>query len=350
MRRVQQSETFHGTGAGQTSTDPELTETYGLSERQAQCASLLRNGVAPSDIPEVLGITVSTAEKHIAALREKTGQATTPQLCAFLSNRHTRRDAESFQWWQPVLPPEAHLGGASQPYAQKLQDSTTILQMLSHFRDHLAEFDVAHVYFAFVPLSVRGFMAGDLWDIFFAPDTLSDVFNASGGLMSQPMALQLFNNPGDLAYTSYDDESLNALPTNAKAFGNACRDHGAKCAMGFGFPVSAGFTGFALTLKRAMTPDELITKAPEIRAAGMLLQGYAHTNGALAALADLTVRERDALSALARGCDNKEAATEMKISTRAFSKLVAQARKKLKSKTTGEAIYKASALNALVFL
>jgi DNA-binding NarL/FixJ family response regulator len=350
MRRVNQNETFHGTGAGQTPTDQELMRAHGLSERQAQCASLLRNGVAPSDIPETLGITVSTAEKHIAALRDKTGQGTTSQLCAFLNKRNSRRDGESFHWWQPVLPPEAHLGGTAHPFAEQLQDSTTLLQMLSHFRDHLADLEVAHVYFAFVPLSVRGFMVNDLWDIFFAPDTLSEVFTASGGLMSQPMALQLFNNPGDLAYTSYDDKSLSALPTNAKAFGTACRDHGAKCAMGFGFPVSAGFTGFALTLKRAMTSDELITKAPEVRAAGMLLQGYAHTNGALAALADLTVRERDALSALARGCENKDAATEMKISPRAFSKLVAQARKKLKSKTTGEAIYKASALNALVFL
>jgi DNA-binding CsgD family transcriptional regulator len=82
----------------------------------------------------------------------------------------------------------------------------------------------------------------------------------------------------------------------------------------------------------------------------MLMHGAAGTNGTLAALADLSIRERDALSALARGLETAQAATEMKISPRAFSKLISQARAKLKSKTTNEAIYKASALNALVFL
>ena len=350
MRRVSQNETFHGTGAGQTPTDQELIDQFDLSDRQAQCAALLRAGMAPSDIPESLGITVSTAEKHIAALRAKTGQTTTPQLCAFLSNRQNRRDGESFLWWQPVLPPDVNSTTATHVFGQHLQDSTTLQQMLSHFRDHLSALDVAHIYFAFVPLSVRGFMRNDLWDVFLAPPSIAESFTATGGLMSQPMALQLFNNPGDLAYTSYDEENLATLPTNAQKFGKTCREHGAVCAMGFGFPVNAGFTGFALTLKRALSPDELIEKAPDIRAAGMLLHGSASTNGALAALADLSMRERDALSSLARGCSASEASKEMKISSRAFSKLVSQSRKKLRAKTTNEAIYKASALNALVFL
>ncbi|MEM7691222.1 MAG: LuxR C-terminal-related transcriptional regulator, partial [Pseudomonadota bacterium] len=64
----------------------------------------------------------------------------------------------------------------------------------------------------------------------------------------------------------------------------------------------------------------------------------------------LTMRERDALSALALGQRAAEAANDMHVSERAFAKVIASARTKLHARTNAEAVGKAILINALVFL
>ena len=339
MQRIAQDQTFHGTGAGQIAFDAEFARTNELSDRQAQCVALLAAGVHPADLAVELGIAPSTAEKHLAALRQKLSQPDTTALCAFLARRRTPEQDIAFRCWQPVLPPEVATGDIA-TLARRLQTASNLAAQLSYLRDHLEAFDVRHIYYAFVPLSVQGFMMQDIWDVFLAPETLQVAFTASGGLIGQPMALRLFNAPGDVATADYRDDP--------GPFASACRDHDALAAMAFGFPSGGGYAGFAMTLGAPLAMDA--AQAAQIRAAGMLLHGAALTGGTLAALAKLSVRERDALSALALGLDAAAAAKRLKLSDRAFSKLVAQARTKLKCKTTAAAIYKATALNALVFL
>ncbi|MEM9705372.1 MAG: hypothetical protein AAF850_04770 [Pseudomonadota bacterium] len=345
--RVDQNKTLHGTGAGQVALDPAFVAKHTLTDRQAQCASLLIAGVHPSDLAVELGIAPSTAEKHIAALREKVGAPDTLSLCAMMASRRTSEQEIAFGCWNPVLSPEAEVGDRSK-LAGQLQTASTINAQLRHLRNYLSPYGVRHIYYAFVPLSVRGFLANDVWDCFEAPPALQESFFAAGGLAAQPMALSLFNAPSEIASMTFTEE--NALPEHARPFATACRAYDVAAAVAFGFPSGGGFTGFALTLgdKDGIAPIK--RHADEIRSAGMLVHGAAITGGTLAAMADLTIRERDALSALARGLETSAAAEEMKLSIRAFGKLTASARRKLKAKTTASAIYKASALNALVFL
>ncbi|MEL7106846.1 MAG: LuxR C-terminal-related transcriptional regulator [Pseudomonadota bacterium] len=347
MRRVDQDKTLHGTGAGQVAADPGLVDSHGLTDRQAQCAALLTAGVHPADLAVELGIAPSTAEKHLAALRDKMGVADTIELCATMAARRSPEQEIAFRCWQPVLPPEAETGDRA-GLATRLQTASTLGAQLRHLRNHLAAHDIRHIYYAYVPLSVRGFLMGDVWDHFEAPDTLVEAFHRSGGLLAQPMAMALFNAPGDIATADYS--APETLPKGAQTFARACLDHGAAAAIALGFPSGGGFVGFAMTVGSAEAFARIQADAAAIRSAAMLVHGSALTGATLAAMADLSVRERDALSALARGLGTGPAAAEMKISERAFGKLTATARRKLKADTTAAAIYKASALNALVFL
>lgn len=341
MRRVAQDQTLHGTGAGQTALDPDLMTGFGLSERQAQCAALLTAGVHPADLPVELGIAPSTAEKHLAALRDRLDQPDTTALCAFLARRRTPEQEIAFRCWQPVLPPDAASEDTAD-FARRLQSGTNLLAQLSYLREHLSGLGVLHIYYAYVPLSVQGFLKQDIWDAFLAPDDLQEGFARTGGLAAQPMALQLFNAPGDIATADYRNDP--------SGFAAACRAHGAKGAMAFGFPSGGGFVGFAVTLATPFDEATRTANTQRIRAAGMLMHGAALTGGTLAALPDLSIRERDALSALALGLDTQAAAKKLKVSVRAFGQLTARARAKLRAPTTAAAIYTATALNALVFL
>ncbi|MEM9850674.1 MAG: LuxR C-terminal-related transcriptional regulator [Pseudomonadota bacterium] len=347
MRRVDQDKTHHGTAAGQVAADPSLRREHDLTDRQAQVAALLTAGVHPADLAVELGIAQSTTEKHLAALRDKMAAPDTLALCAMMAARRTPEQEIAFRCWQPVLPPDAEQGDHA-ALARQVQTASNLGAQLRHLRNHLAPYDIRHIYYAYVPLSVQGFLAGDIWDLFEAPDTLVRAFETSGGLMAQPMALALFNAPGDIATSDYSD--ITALPKSAQSFAEACQDHGAAAAIALGFPSGGGFVGLAMTVGSAEAFARIQTDAAQIRAAAMLVHGSALTGGTLAAMADLSVRERDALSALARGLESKAAAKELKVSDRAFGKLTASARRKLKADTTAAAIYKASALNALVFL
>jgi len=108
----------------------------------------------------------------------------------------------------------------------------------------------------------------------------------------------------------------------------------------------------ALTLRKPSgVPSSAIDEhVEEVRFAGMAMHAASLTNGALAARVRLTVRERNALSALALGERASDAAKNLNVSERAFAKLTAAARQKLNARSNAEAVGKAALINALVFL
>lgn len=351
MRRISQKDTLHGTLAGQIPNDQELAEQYGLSERQSQCAVLLKLGVKPTELPKQLGISPSTVEKHLAFLRVKMGAPTTAALQAFLKEQ-PQQDVTPFHSWPPLPHPIGRPDMANSHLISRLRGATRLEKCLEVLRDELAEFSVRHVYYAFIPLSVPGLLRNDVFDFFLAPKNISEAFTASGGLLAQPMTQQLFESPAAVLFFDAEGEKGDALAPSVHAFYEECRKTGCRFAVGFGFPAGGSYVGMSMTLAEGDpdTMEHLVhTKGEHIRSAAMVMHSMAFANGALAAHFGLTLRERDAISAIARGLKASEAAAEMKISNRAFDKLTAAARDKFRAGTLPEAIYKAAAANALVF-
>ncbi len=348
VRRVAQEETFHGTAAGQAPNVVALAETFGLSERQAQCMALLRMGSSAPAIADVLSISPSTLETHLADLRRKFGCATTPKLVAHLRDLIAEEELDAFHCWPSQT--NAPLDGTALPaeIGDRLRRATSLDQALGVLQDALAPVGPRHLYYCFLPHSVQGFLRGDIVDAFRAPSQIERAFHANGGLMGQPIALSLFDAPTSVPVMPLDGV---AQPKGLAAFCDACRADGASHLMALGFPAGPGFVGMAITFAPHGDAIELVQRgADRIRATAMALHASVLTNGTLAARFRLTIRERDALSALALGKRANEAAAQMKISERAFSKLLASARSKLNARTNAEAVGKAAIVNALVFL
>lgn len=349
IRRVAQKETFHGTAAGQVPNVTDLVDRFDLTERQAQCVALLRMGNAPQNVAEVLGISTSTLENHLAELRRIFDSSTTRQLIVMLHELISDLELTAFHCWPAQT--NANLGSmaTNTEFAARLRGSTSVEQVLAALRQVLAAFSVRHIYYCCLPHSVQGFLRGDSMEAFLAPESIEIAFRANHGLAGQPATQDLFNAPTSVLIVPL---KAGASPATLGAFYSACLDDGATHLMVLGFPTGPGFVGMALTFEAA--DDEAVAEiskhAETIRACAMAAHAAALTNGALAARVRLTLRERDALSALALGQRTAAAAAKLEVSERAFAKLLASARTKLKARTNAEAVGKAALINALVFL
>ena len=348
VRRVAQNETFHGTAAGQAPNVAALQDRFGLSERQAQCTALLRMGTQPQGVAEVLGVSTSTLETHLADLRSVFAVETTPDLIAKLQIDIPEAELSAFHCWPAQTNALGPNIAADPIFAARLRTSTSVEQALAALQAALADINVRHLYHCFLPHSVQGYLRGDIIDTFLAGPEIADAFAANNGLMGQPLALQLFNAPVSVPVMALE---AGAKPDTLGAFNRACLEDGATHLIVLGFPSGAGFTGMAMTLASDTDPtDRLKDLAEIIRSAAMAMHAAILTNGTLASRVRLTIRERDALSAIALGKKAADAAADMKISERAFAKLLASARRKFNARTNAEAVGKAALVNALVFL
>ena len=348
MRRVAQSDTFHGTAAGQTPYIADLAEKLGLSERQAQCVALLRMGTDTAALCDVLGISTSTRDTHLAELRRKFEVDTSADLGPVLEALISDDELAPYHCW-PIATNALPEGMAMIPSFQAaLQAATSLEQALGALKHALSSINARHIYYCFVPHSVQGFLKADFWDAFLANEAIETAFKANNGLMGQPVAMTLFNAPVSVPVVSIDRE---AKPASLGAFYRACADDGATHLLGLGFPSGPGFVGMAITIAAEGDPCEAVAaQAENIRSAAMAMHASVLTTGTLAARVRLTVRERDALSAVALGKKAADAAAEMKISERAYAKLLSSSRLKFNAKTNAEAVCKAVQVNALVFL
>lgn len=348
-RRVAQNETFHGTAAGQAPNIAGLKARFDLSERQAQCAALLRMGSPPQGVAEVLGISASTLETHLAGLRRVFQVPTTERLRAALCSLIPDAELDAFHCW-PARTNSLSSSIASDPvFAARLRTSISVEQALGAFQAELVDIGVKHLYYCYLPHSVQGFMRGDILDVFLAPAAIQQAFRANNGLIGQPLAEVLLNAPTDVPVAPLDPDTDSE---SLGAFYTACRDFGATHLMVLGFPSGPGFVAMALTVAASVADvaSQIADEAEAIRSGAMALHASLLTNGTLAARVRLTIRERDALSALALGKRAVDAAQQMNVSERAFAKLTASARAKLHARTNAEAVGKAVLINALVFL
>lgn len=352
MRASRQDETLHGTGAGQAPVDRALADAYGLTVRQAQCATLLRYGVSAGDLAARIGVSPSTLQKHLSALREKMDVRTTADLVAKLQETEADDNIAAYHSWPPTpLTPEAS-GDAAGALIEKLRGKLHLIDMLDVFRTHLAaEFHIQYVFYSFIPLSVPGLIKGDIFNTILAPKPIEAAYRAVKDPLQYPAVQELFAKPDGVALLDGLQTEYASLPTDVAAFYRACLAENVRYGVTFGFPAGSSYVGVSLSLDAACPDPARIAdeRGADLRAAAMVLHGCAWSFGALAASFGLTVRERDALSFLAQGFKAADCAGRMEISERTFVKHLANARMKFNAQTNAEAICKATAANALVF-
>lgn len=356
MRRSLQSETSHGTAAGQLPIDGALVDQFGLTRREAECATLLRYGVAAGELPERLGVSKSTAQKHLANLREKTAAKTTSDLIVFLMQTPADDNIAAYHSWPPVsVSPLKNAATVNLQYhelAEACRGKLQLAEMLAVLRDYLTpEFGARYILYTYAPLSALGLMRDDVLRRVLAPPQIIEALLNAGPVLESPSAQKLFAKPDGIAFVDGRSSDYDQASPGVRAFYDACLADGVRYGVTFGFPSGGAFVGVSISLdENTANAQKLIAeRGEEIRAAAMVMHNCAWTYGALAAAYGLTVRERDALSLLARGLRAADAAAEMEMSERALGYLLIGARRKLGAATNIEAVCKAAAANILVF-
>lgn len=356
LRRSKQTETSHGTASGQLPVDEALVAEFGLSRREAECATLLRYGVAQADLPGRLEVTRSTIQKYLSALRDKAGVKSTADLIAVLRRDPADDNVAAYHSWPPaVVAPLMQTGFVNAPYTDLIAQCRGRLRlhdMLGVLRDHLAEpFGVRYVFYTFSPQAVPSLLRDDVLRKVLAPPAVVEAFENGGRTLDSPSARKLFANPDGIAFVDGRSDDYDGASPAVQAFYDRCLEDGVRYGATFGFPSGSAYVGVSVSLNEAVPDAErlIAERGEEIRAAAMVVHNCAWTYGALAAEYGLTIRERDALCALALGRRAAEAAKTMKVSERAFGYLLINARQKLSAGTNAEAICKATAANILVF-
>ncbi len=356
MRRSKQSETSHGTAAGQLPVDAKLVEAYALTRREGECATLLRYGVAAADLAERLAVTKSTLQKHLGCLRQKIGVKSTQELIVFLMQTDADDNIAAYHSWPPVsvspLKDAATVNLRYSALAEACRGKLQLIEMLSVLRDHLAgDFGARYIFYSYSPLSVCGLVRDDVLRVTLAPPSVASALQAAGPTLESPSAQKLFAKPDGFAFVDGRSDDYEQASPGVKTFYDACMEDGVRYGVSFGFPSGGAFVGVSVSLDESVENAGALVDArgEEIRAAAMVMHNCAWTYGALAAAYGLTIRERDALSYLARGLRAVEAAAEMAMSERALGYLLIGARQKLNAATNAEAICKAAAANILVF-
>lgn len=349
MRRVELHETFHGTAAGQVPNAKVLEERFELSERQAQCAALVRMGTQIQAIAEVLGIAISTLDSHLAELRQRFRCSTTVQLRALLTELIPDEELAAFHCWPSGVNAPEVVGTGDVALAARLRTCVSIEQGLHALKAALSPFGVGHIYYCFIPHSVHGALCNDVIDAFLAPKSIQEAFYKSGGLLGQPLAQNVFHAPTTIPIAPL---TLEADSRALRDFHRACISDGATHLMALGFPSGPAFVGFACTIdaNESVGISQIHEQSEFIRSFAVSAHAAMLTNGALAAKIRLTVKERNALSKVALGSRNSDIARQLGVSERSLTKLLASSRSKLNAKTNTEAAVKAALVNALVFL
>ncbi|MCG8589580.1 MAG: LuxR C-terminal-related transcriptional regulator [Proteobacteria bacterium] len=356
MRRPEQSETLHGTRNGQLLVAAGLRDAYGLTEREAATAALLATGLPPSRIAERLGISASTCEKHLAAVRTKVRADSTTECVAILAREAARGDLGPPAWPANTRAQAPDPTRATPRLAERLRGADDLEDAIHILRVELAEEGVGALCYVFLPQNVASLRRAawvERWD---APAPVVEAYRAAGGLPASPLSARLLAEPDRPVVVHGTDadaierESGLRFPLPILC---ACRDAGLRHSLAFGTPFGCGFVAATMFFHRdprGADGRELGERLGRLRAALMLAHGSVFDFGLLARTLGLTERERDALSLLAVGHERSEVAGALGCGDRSVSKVLQSARSKLDAATNAEAIARALAMNALVFL
>ncbi|MEZ4355691.1 MAG: LuxR C-terminal-related transcriptional regulator [Myxococcota bacterium] len=359
MRRIGLRETLHGTRDGQLAVDASLAERYGLSERESACAALVKRGCSAHEIADRLEISPSTAEKHLVALRRKLGVSSTLEAAVALLGEESESTARIPDAFGVVLPvsssdkaaSDTAIDSSSTDLVARLRTAATLDEMLELVRADLEDDGVVALFWYFLPLSAASFRKGDVLQRHSAPASLIDALQADSGATQARTAARLFAEPDRpvVVRLDRDDDAVSSLVAAA------CRRASVGVGITLGSPFGAGYVVLSAFYRTEPEATEDLAAAQSdrerrLRERLLLMQNVAYSLGALARSAGLSLRERDALALIAAGHGTRSAAEAAGTTERALGQLLQSARRKLGADTTAEAVAKAMALNALVFL
>lgn len=359
MRRIENSETLHGTRDGQLAIDDMLRDRFRLTERESACAALVKLGMAAPEIADRLAISASTAEKHLVSLRRKLGVRSTVEATIALLRLEDGSTSKIPDSYGVVLPVSSKDSGgafafdardASADLTCRLRDLPTVEEMLATVLEDLREDGMGALFYSYLPLSAASFRKGDVIHRNAAPKTLVDALRSDQGAMMGRVSARLFAEPDCDIVLRLDDVDGGEISREVR---QGCRRTGLRTLISLGSPFGTGYvvlTAFVRTQVGAQGGGEVSILCSRLRERLLLLQNVAYSFGALARTARLTMRERDALALVAAGRSVREVAELSSSSERAAGQMLKAAREKLNAATTTEAVAKAMALNALVFL
>ncbi|MCA9505512.1 MAG: hypothetical protein H6748_07560 [Spirochaetaceae bacterium] len=337
-----------GAPDGPDAMEGELAAAFGLTEREAVCAGLLMRGANAGDVADELGIAVSTAEKHLCAVRRKLGVGTSLEAAVVLL-QHAAIGSGA-----PGRPPIAPAEGPPCSFG-----ATTLSRALGHALDALCEDGVRALMLLFLPLGVASLASGDGRLGVAVHDGRTERLESLGPALLRVLAARCLAEPERVQVVDLEPRSSGLRPGEASVGSSA--DAGL-CAWlakgghrrGVGVVLRRGPSlGVAVAL-HGEEPEQrfreaLAARGDRLRDASGGALDAAIAAGALARDLRLTSRERDMLTRLAMGRTLREAASDRGVSERALQQLLGSARRKLAAPTTACAVAKAMALNALVF-
>ena len=359
MRRIALTETLHGTRDGGITLDARTSERFGLTEREAVTAALLARGLGGPEIAARLDVAVSTVEKHLTSLRRKLGASSTLEAAVTLIRAEGNEPSGMPAAYGLVLPVSAPVGenelgstNGSPPgdvaLAARLRESASLDEMLERVRDDLVDEGIRTLSYTFLPMSAASLRVGDVLHRSLGPDCVNGALACEGAAI----AGRLFAEPGRALVFDPTSADEDIVPPR---LANACRRAEISLGIALGSPFCAGYVATVAFFRsdRRIASNGADTTGPlveRLRSRLMLLQNVAYSFGTLARTAELTLRERDVLALIASGHSTRTAAEALQISERALGQRLKAARQKLGVATTTQAVAKAMALNALVFL
>ena len=351
MRRPRREESLHGTRDGHVTVDRDLASRYDLTQREGLCAALIKTGLPLGAVAKRLEISVSTAGKHLMGLRRKLGVQTTQEAVVLLLRHEAGLVEPLTEGFGDAAIETGSPSALEADRAKQLRSAATLREILEQMVDALKGEGVCSLIYLGLPLGVASFRRMDFIRCHAGSERLAAAYYEDPGWVLERVAKPLFASPdGVVIVDSEAEEGDSRFP---ESLANACRSEGTRYCVSLGTAYGAGYFGVtAFYHGRASNAFDraLEARVLRLRFELRLAQNAAFSFGALAREVGLTIRERDALSLLGEGQKATQAAAGMGISERAFGQLVRSARLKLNANTTAEAVAKAMALNALVFL
>jgi DNA-binding CsgD family transcriptional regulator len=225
----------------------------------------------------------------------------------------------------------------------ELKDVSSLAEGLSLLRDYLAPLGVFDLVYGFMvrPLS---FVRHDVIFTATLPSKLMEEYYKSGGPNADPVA----ENTALMSKPMFIDL---AMLYNGKTNGKYYRHKFVKAMIEAGYeslwacPItdkhSIGFG--SMTYYQHMQGNKLKIRSTEMKKIGSLFHKTMKKNGQLAGYFDLTHLEKTTLSKMAEGKTVRDIAWKAKRTSRTIELRLGAARKKLRARTTTEAVYKAAA-------
>jgi DNA-binding CsgD family transcriptional regulator len=325
---------------------------HGLSPREQQCLACLRRGLSTGETAAALGIGRSTLDAHLMSARRKLGVRNTSQALLALA----RHDTNGAGGGRPAGSAYRNLSEGQETLADDLSRAESFAEAWRALHDYAGRFGITSINFGLIadPAGTLDDRSYSLWSSL--PEELMQLYYAMGGAPHDPVARYVARAGGRpiIADPEYlGGELIAMLPPAARAMVEGlldthlnrqlCIPHrdpatGAAYCLNFAFDVC----------HRHEFEAAIAALGPELSRTTAMFWEEVQRARLIAGARGLTMRQRQALTLLARGFTLSEMAEHMNVSLRSVEKFLAGARARLGTRTNAQSVYRAMVYRALV--